>query len=213
MMSSRKHSVSSTSSQHSAASSVFSHGSSSSTSTRISAPDVDIAQFAAAGHLPCEFVGYGGCDMVFSLDDYEGWIEHIIQDHLQDNLPRKVVCWFCDQFDFDSRRTSDRRQNFDQRMYHIRDHFLNERRTIHDIRPDHHLNTHLHNSGLIQDEVYHSVRRWDEVPQPSWILPHDGVPPGWYERESREQIEYSNPHDEERRHRRHHQHRSGRSRR
>ncbi|GAW15371.1 hypothetical protein ANO14919_047800 [Xylariales sp. No.14919] len=204
----RKNSSSSTSSY---AGSVFSQSSSSSVSTRMSAPDIDVALYVAAGSLPCEFVGYGECEVTFGLEDTDAWIEHVIFDHLHDNLPKKVVCWFCDDYIFEAKRTSERRQNFEDRMYHIREHFLTERRTVNHMRPDYHFNTHLQDAGLISEQSYNAVRRYNEVPQPNWILAHDEIPPHVQARDSRNQRVYHDPHNDERNYRRE-RHRSGKSR-
>ncbi|KAI0414891.1 hypothetical protein F5X98DRAFT_235655 [Xylaria grammica] len=184
------HSYSSTSSY---GSSVFSQTSSSSVSTRMSAPDIDLAVYVAAGLLPCEFVGYGECEVTFSIDDTESWIEHILFHHLHDALPRKVVCWFCNDYIFEAKRTSERRQNFEDRMYHIREHFK----------------THLQNSGLILEE--NAVRRYTGVSQPPWILAHDEIPPDLPARDSRDRVVYHDPHMDERHYRRE-RHRSGKTR-
>ncbi|RWA12581.1 hypothetical protein EKO27_g2527 [Xylaria grammica] len=188
--------------------SVFSQSSSSSASTRMSAPDIDVAGYAAAGSLPCEFVGYGECEATFDIDDTEAWIEHIILDHLHDKLPRKLVCWFCDDFTFEAKRTSERRQNFEDRMYHIRGHFLLGGRTVNHMQLDYHLNTHLQNSGLISEQSYNAMRRYNEVPQPPWILAHDEIPLDLPARDSRV---YHDPHTDERHYRRE-RHRSGKTR-
>ncbi|KAI1354297.1 hypothetical protein F5Y01DRAFT_302635 [Xylaria sp. FL0043] len=183
-----------------------------SSSTVVSRPDTHAALYTpTGGGLPCEFVGYGHCDLVFRIDDVEQWIDHIVGEHLQGNFPRKAVCWFCDDFTFDSKQTGDRAINFDNRMYHIRDHFYYERKTVGDMRPDHHLNKHLRDCGLIDEHLYNSVRRWAEVPQPPWILPHDAMPSEWQSRNPRGNLAYSDPHAEERSYRRR-ERKSGKSR-
>ncbi|KAI0855502.1 hypothetical protein F4860DRAFT_32946 [Xylaria cubensis] len=212
-MSGPRSSVSSQGSQYSTMSqytvdSLFSHGSTASTSTSGTVPDRHIAGFAA-GNLPCEFVGYGGCDQTFALDDVNSWIEHIVTVHLQEKLPKVVICWFCDDYTFDYKKAGDRRVNFNNRMWHIREHILHERLTAHHMRPDHHLNTHLQKYGLVPEHAYHAVRRYTEVPQPNWILPHDGVPPDWEDRNSRREYEVNSPLEEQRKHRKH-RHKSGR---
>ncbi|KAI0453184.1 hypothetical protein F5B21DRAFT_306015 [Xylaria acuta] len=190
--------------------SIFSHDSTTSASTSASLPDTHIAQFTA-GNLPCEFVGYGGCDQTFALDDVNSWIEHIISEHLQENLPKKVVCWFCDDWIFDYKNAEDRRANFENRMWHIRSHILEEGLTVHNMRPDHFLNTHLQKYRLVPEHAYHVVRRYTEFPQPSCILPHDAFPAEWEEKNSRGDYVYNNPLEEERKHRKH-RHKSGKSR-
>ncbi|KAH8161288.1 hypothetical protein CIB48_g6952 [Xylaria polymorpha] len=177
-----------------------------STSTAVSVPDTHTGAFAT-GNLPCEFVGYSGCDRTFAMDDVDNWIEHIISDHLQENLPNQVVCWFCDDWIFDYKNVGDRRANFENRMWHIREHFL-DGMTAHNMRPDHHFNTHLQNFGLIPEHAYNLVRRYTEVAQPSWIIPHDAFPE---DKNSSAEYEYNSPSDERRRNRKH-RHKSGKSR-
>ncbi|KAI0194862.1 hypothetical protein EV127DRAFT_201990 [Xylaria flabelliformis] len=214
-MSGHRSSVSSQGSQYSTMSrytvdSVFSHGSNTSTSTSRTVPDTHIARFAAA-NLPCEFVGYGGCEQTFALEDVDNWIEHIITVHLQEKLPKTVICWFCDTWIFDYKKTGDRRANFENRMWHIRGHIVEEGLTAHNMRPDHFLNDHLQKHGLVPEQAYNTVRRYAEVPQGSWILPHDGVPPDWENRDSRGEYVVNNPLEEQRRSRKN-RHKSGKSR-
>ncbi|KAI0472450.1 hypothetical protein F4859DRAFT_105961 [Xylaria cf. heliscus] len=207
----RHFSISSAGSQYSGGSSVFSYGSTASTTTLASVSATPTAQFAG-GILPCEFVGYGGCDHTFQLDDVESWIEHIISVHLEDKLPSKVVCWFCDNWIFDYENVGDRRQNFENRMWHIRDHILYEGTTAHDMRPDHFFNEHLYKHRLISEYVYNLVRRYTEVPQGNWILPHNALPPDLENKNSRGEREYHNPIEEERKHRKHRHNKPGKSR-
>ncbi|KAI0872468.1 hypothetical protein GGS24DRAFT_436758 [Hypoxylon argillaceum] len=207
----RHYSFSSTDSYaNSYASSIFSRSSGASVST-VSAPDTVHGHYPAAGGLPCEFIGYNHCEQNFALDDVENWIDHIITDHLQGVLPKKVVCWFCDDFLFDSKHTAGRRQNFNNRMWHIREHILIEGMSVHNIRPDHYFNAHLRDSGLISENTYLAVRRYTEVPQGNYVLSHNAITPVQETRNRRQAYEYINPHDEERDYRRH-QHRSRRSR-
>ncbi|KAI0806474.1 hypothetical protein GGR55DRAFT_208397 [Xylaria sp. FL0064] len=209
---SRQYSGSSADSYQSYEDSLFSHQSTGSSSTAFSRPDRhDTLYVPTGGGLPCEFVGYHNCDLVFRIDDVEHWIDHIVGEHLEGNLPRKVVCWFCDDFIFDSKQAGDRATNFDNRMYHIREHFYYESKTVGDMRPDHYLNKHLRDNGLIDDQKYNSVRRWSEAPQPAGILSHDAMPPEWQSRDPRGNLAYSDPHAEERSYRRH-KHKSGKSR-
>ncbi|KAI0843455.1 hypothetical protein F5Y06DRAFT_4401 [Hypoxylon sp. FL0890] len=113
--------------------------------------------------LPCEFVGLGSCDVTFNYDETEAWIEHIITDHLQDRLPSKAVCWYCDTYLFDAKapEVRDRRLNFHNRMEHIRDHIA-EGKTAHDMRPDFHMLDHLRQHRLISEATFNQARRWHE---------------------------------------------------
>ncbi|RWA10937.1 hypothetical protein EKO27_g4167 [Xylaria grammica] len=127
--------------------------------------------------LPCEFVGLGLCDRVFHPTDVDNWIEHIVVDHLDGKVPAKCVCWFCDDFDFDSDRCHDRMMNFESRMWHIRDHILEDGFTVHDIRPDYHLIDHANRNLLISELTYNSTQRYSEIHRPGHVRPFDFTPP------------------------------------
>ncbi|KAI0852091.1 hypothetical protein F5Y00DRAFT_206687 [Daldinia vernicosa] len=114
--------------------------------------------------LPCEFVGFG-CNQTFNFNEVDAWIEHIIADHLLHKLPSKAICWFCDTWRFDSKAPEvgyDRRQNFENRMWHIREHFI-EGKTVHDIRPDFHMLEHLHRHKIIAEDTYIECKRWNDL--------------------------------------------------
>ncbi|KAI1188442.1 hypothetical protein F5B17DRAFT_268645 [Nemania serpens] len=201
----RQYSVSSTGS-YSTTSSIFSRTPSVST---VSVPDEDHGfHGAVAGGLPCEFVGYSDCEQNFDIDDFNSWVEHIVSVHLRHRLPKTVVCWFCDDEVFNSKK-GDRESNFRRRMWHIRGHILQQGLTLHNIRPDHYMNAHLFKNGLIHEERFHAVQRWGEVPQGSWIIAHDAMPPERQARDLRQGIEVVNPHEEERHRRREHNRGSG----
>ncbi|CAJ2514243.1 Uu.00g023620.m01.CDS01 [Anthostomella pinea] len=136
-------------------------------------------QTEAYHRLPCEFVGLASCDYSFDYDDTAVWIEHTIQVHLSDELPNKVLCWFCDEYSFDASHPDiegNRRTNFYQRIRHIRDHFLNEGKTVEQIRPDFHMLEHLNRHGLITKAAYTKARRYCEVPRVSGIYAPGYVP-------------------------------------
>ncbi|KAF2973378.1 hypothetical protein GQX73_g82 [Xylaria multiplex] len=125
--------------------------------------------------LPCEFVGYSACNRVFEITAVDDWIEHIVSQHFGGNLPTQCGCWFCDDFilhDF-----HDLRLNFEHRMWHIRNHMLDEGCTIHDIRPDFYLLGHLNKHGLISTEMYNFVLRFSEIPMPSHVRSFDFMSP------------------------------------
>ncbi|KAI1460881.1 hypothetical protein F4805DRAFT_348384 [Annulohypoxylon moriforme] len=112
--------------------------------------------------LPCEFVGLGSCDVQFQFEDTETWIEHIITSHLQDKLPQKAVCWFCNEYSFDCKDPrvprSDRRLNFHNRMEHIRGHIADGKTAL-DMVPDFHMLDHLLKHRLISEIRYNEVRK------------------------------------------------------
>ncbi|KAI1175765.1 hypothetical protein F4777DRAFT_303586 [Nemania sp. FL0916] len=151
-------------------SSVFSGRSGRSLSTASSAPDID-----QPGVLPCEFVGYTYCPMTFMLDDYYGWINHIINVHLRGLLPERAKCWFCDSRTFKSRGPEDLQSNFEERMTHIHQHLISGL-SVHDMRPDFDLTDHLQRHGLIPDYTYRHATEYSEVYQGSWILGPNEMP-------------------------------------
>ncbi|KAI8623952.1 hypothetical protein F5Y19DRAFT_491731 [Xylariaceae sp. FL1651] len=149
--------------------------------------------------LPCEFVGLHDCDLVFGFDDTQRWIDHIITHHLDNRLPSRALCWFCDKKKFDATKTSDRLKSFVERMKHIRGHIKHEGKTLEQIRPDFYMLEHLYGSKLISDQMYHRAKRYTEVVQGNWIIPHDAVPRDMQAKE----YEPSDPHVEERNFQRH----------
>ncbi|KAI1481265.1 hypothetical protein F4774DRAFT_46291 [Daldinia eschscholtzii] len=115
--------------------------------------------------LPCELFAVG-CDVTFSFSEVDAWIEHVITAHLRDKLPSKVLCWFCDQWDYDCRSPGmggDRRYNFDCRMRHIYDHFV-DGQTAHKMRPDFYMIEHLGRHGLVSQNTYNLLRKWHDIP-------------------------------------------------
>lgn len=193
-------SCSSQDSQQSITNSVSSYGSGRTASTALTAFSDDHAEaaYAFGGTLPCEFVGFHGCDQSFALEDVDGWIEHMILEHLESKLPRKACCWFCDRV-FDYKETGgNRRNNFDQRMCHIRDH-LAEGMSIQHMRVDHYMNDHLWDHKLIAPEPYAYTSRYSEVPQDKTIIPHDAIPPQMQERQLRRKAKIIDQQEEDRR--------------
>ncbi|KAI1397776.1 hypothetical protein F4819DRAFT_63101 [Hypoxylon fuscum] len=158
--------------------------------------------------LPCEFVGIGSCDVTFRYEDTEAWIEHIINQHLRNKLPNKALCWYCDDFWFDAKEQTqgDRRMNFQNRMYHIREHIANGK-TANDIRPDFPMLEHLLRHNLISEGRYNEYRRYNEVPCPrsqmSHIYPPGYVPPERQQERERASRVIIDSEKEERRRRRH----------
>ncbi|KAI1112800.1 hypothetical protein F5Y14DRAFT_420264 [Nemania sp. NC0429] len=122
--------------------------------------------------LPCEFIGYAECKESFDFNDVDSWIEHIICNHLKGCLPPKSVCWFCDELVFFSKSDQDLKTNFRRRMLHIRHHIITNEYTVRDWRPDYHLNDHLHQHHLIDDDVYNAVCGYSEI---AWSSQLHGV--------------------------------------
>ncbi|KAI0882520.1 uncharacterized protein GGS22DRAFT_45705 [Annulohypoxylon maeteangense] len=145
--------------------------------------------------LPCEFVGIGSCDVQFHYEDTEAWINHIISDHLQNKLPQKVDCWFCNEYSFDSKDSrgprGDRLANFYNRMEHIRSHIADGKTAL-DMVPDFHMLDHLHKHRLISEQRFNEIKRaYHGLPCPRdhmiGIFTSGFVPP-----ERRQQAERSN---------------------
>lgn len=163
--------------------------------------------------LPCEFVGYESCDQYFYPIDADQWMNHIIVDHLQERLPNKSNCWFCDNQDFDARRDhTDKASSFRNRLDHIRIHIRDERLGIRNMRPDYDFVAHLWKHGLIRRRVYEAAQRWREGPSHvEGIVPHDFIPEEQIQREKLSQrVVVSEPRERERSHRSHRHHHKSR---
>ncbi|RSL45535.1 hypothetical protein CEP53_010740 [Fusarium sp. AF-6] len=117
--------------------------------------------------LVCEFVGFQACDALFDPDDEETWISHIIHQHLNNILPRVSLCWFCNdvpRFKAVSKSREDREVCFRERMRHIASHFRNGC-SMDEIRPDFFFLDHVHQNGLISEDMFQYAKRFHEVPQ------------------------------------------------
>lgn len=140
--------------------------------------DVQVNQSQAGPLLlPCEFAWepYGKCDRYFNPLETDSWIDHVISNHLNDQLPSKALCWFCDDIEFDSKDFGDRRATFDARMDHIRAHIY-DGKTIRDIRPDFHFLEHMRKYNLITSEEAKRVRNYTEGTLLEDIYEHDFEP-------------------------------------
>ncbi|KAK3345431.1 hypothetical protein B0H65DRAFT_425317 [Neurospora tetraspora] len=128
-------------------------------------PQVDLDP--DAHELWCEFCGSLNCGEVFQFGEENLWIDHHLR-HLNHHLPSKLVCWFCNDYDFtvhERANRDERRQNFVRRMWHIREHiFDNPRLTWQCMRPDFFMAEHLYSLGKIGDEVYEDIRNYTELP-------------------------------------------------
>lgn len=116
--------------------------------------------------LPCEFAVYSGCDASFSLGATDAWIEHIVDVHLERQLPLETICWFCDiYFTANTESESDRAIAYRERMQHIAGHFANGM-TSEDRRPDFLFINHIHTCGLISHEQFIQAKATSELPLP-----------------------------------------------
>ncbi|CAJ2502331.1 Uu.00g097250.m01.CDS01 [Anthostomella pinea] len=107
--------------------------------------------------LPCELYSWGSCKETFDTDDQTNWINHVIEVHLQDRLPAKLDCWFCDTRHFrdsTSTTTGDRYWNFGERMHHIREHIVHDGGQTQSVKPDAYMVEHLRAHGLVDGQAY-----------------------------------------------------------
>ncbi len=84
-------------------------------------------------YLPCEFARYKGCQETFPLHRSEGgmeaWQDHMVRAHMNNHMPRRSGCWFCDEkFRINEKDgPADGIVKFEvykQRMRHIAQHYL-----------------------------------------------------------------------------------------
>lgn len=137
----------------------------------------EYSQFPAAdGHistmLPCEFQGFTACPESFRLEDVGLWIDHMVKRHLGRCFPLLSQCWFCDEVEFrsPSKRTQDKEELYRQRMLHIHGHYVRSEAAS-GIRPDFFFLDHLHQNGLIEEEVFQRACQRGEFPRNH--MPHD----------------------------------------
>ncbi|CAI4217301.1 unnamed protein product [Parascedosporium putredinis] len=122
--------------------------------------------------MPCEFSRYTGCDLTFCPDtQVEQLIDHELRVHLNYNPPATCLCWFCDDFKFESdvMTEGDRRHNFGNRMMHIAQHFQDAERGT--IRPDFFFLDHLRLHGLISMAVFEREKNIHETDQVEGLKP------------------------------------------
>ncbi|CEJ92467.1 hypothetical protein VHEMI08119 [[Torrubiella] hemipterigena] len=121
--------------------------------------------------LPCEFESFTGCDLQFPLGAIDGWVQHIVTEHLRSQLPMVTICWFCDKDEakFQARSSSyhDRYVAYRERMQHIAMHF-GDNSTVADMRPDWEFVDHLRDCNIISKERHRKLTRYRELhPPPS----------------------------------------------
>ncbi|KAK4252037.1 hypothetical protein C7999DRAFT_27276 [Corynascus novoguineensis] len=115
--------------------------------------------------LWCEFVELLGCTATFRLDEEVEWIQHH-EDHLGNNFPRKLMCWFCDFVPFNAQHPKEAFANFEVRMQHIRGHILDDHRlTSEYMRPDFHLIQHLYRKRRLRQDRYRQAMGYSELPE------------------------------------------------
>ncbi|KAM5348597.1 hypothetical protein ACJ41O_008421 [Fusarium nematophilum] len=133
--------------------------------------------------LVCEFIGYDGCDAVFDPDDEERWVAHVAGRHLRNIFPLVCGCWFCDDAEFEAASGShaDREACYRGRMRHIAWHFRNGW-SVDQMRPDFFFLDHVHDYGLITEDMFQRATRFHEIPQipnlhhAGWRRPERPVP-------------------------------------
>jgi hypothetical protein len=138
------------------------------TSDRALAADGNAGAFEG---LPCEFIGFGDCNARFGTHEEGSWMHHCIL-HFGETIPTKLLCWFCKRSFTSSNSYNSRCNNYYQRMIHIHDHFRNEGRTEHHIRPDYQLLKYLRDKNIIDEHMYRRVKHgWREkIPYPGNVL-------------------------------------------
>lgn len=117
--------------------------------------------------LPCEFVGYFGCNASFGIQEFQKWIDHIVHEHLHSKYPQHCICWFCDDAEFIANpdtETDGLRYNYRMRMRHIHKHFAEEGLFVNDMRPDFFFTNHLQSTGIIDSQMYKQAGRFVEGP-------------------------------------------------
>ncbi|KAK0613843.1 hypothetical protein B0T14DRAFT_397120, partial [Immersiella caudata] len=114
--------------------------------------------------LWCEFHHLRQCNAVFQGDNEAAWIQHHI-DHMRNQLPSRLVCWFCDEDPhFIARRSAERGANFVDRMRHIRRHISGEWSTSEAMRPDFFMIDHMYQIGRIDQDMYETAMGYSEMP-------------------------------------------------
>lgn len=170
--------------------------------------------------IPCDFLGWSGCDERFTVYRPRAWLDHIESAHLRGKkFPPKVKCWFCDVvFTAKSSSPEDCRRNSSDRLNHISDHIRNENVGEDDILPDWHYAEYLHGKKLITEEVYAQAMEWrdvvrypdgslSKVPQMSGIHKPSFTPPSRQAQQERNTQVIVDNDKERRRHRSHRSHR------
>jgi hypothetical protein len=127
--------------------------------------------------LVCEFIGLGGCDEVFDSSNEAGWIAHIAEMHLHHMFPATCICWFCDRtFRAPSYSRADTEACYGKRMHHIAKHLRDNLAPRSQMRPDFYFLNHLHDCGLIDEEMFQRATIYHEVPQIPDLYPAGSRP-------------------------------------
>lgn len=110
--------------------------------------------------------------MTYNPGQEDEWIDHIAVTHMHNKIPRKSVCWYCDDIEFDSNTDdmSERLVCFRQRMTHIGQHLMAGVGLQRPIRPDFALVRHLCDEGLCDESRWTLAMEFDENP---YRLPKD----------------------------------------
>jgi hypothetical protein len=135
-----------------------------------SAEDAETGASDGDAVYPCEFYWFSNCQERFNATDFENWFHHIAGHHLDYNLPRESVCWYCDDeiYRAPSRSHDDLMACFRKRLLHIACHLRGELESG-QIRPDFPFLKHIRKLGLIGDEIVGLARSWHELPVPTWL--------------------------------------------
>ncbi|KAK3387216.1 hypothetical protein B0H63DRAFT_153182 [Podospora didyma] len=155
--------------------------------------------------LWCEFCELKNCAQTFRGDDEAGWIAHHA-DHMGDNFPEQLMCWFCDHVPFVADRPTERRANFDLRMQHIRAHVFDEYQAAQQMRPDFFVVEHLHKHGRLDEDTFMHAMGYNELPEALRLPDSDPEPPSLF----RDQVQFHDLERERRQDRRRNRGQNGR---
>jgi hypothetical protein len=123
--------------------------------------------------LPCELCGHR-----FQSGEEEDWITHMLLSHFPGaSPPSKTTCIFC-QTKFDCvKRQLDPRENWRERMEHIRDH-LRDGVAAESARPDPFVIKHMRGKGKIDPAQHNDTTDREEEPYCPGLKPRGFVPFG-----------------------------------
>ncbi|KAK7983277.1 kinesin-domain-containing protein [Apiospora arundinis] len=142
--------------------------------------------------LPCEYAPLGLCNETFHPGEFGVWENHITRHHLQDQIPDRCICWFCDQEFSSEEHNADVGYNFFRRLEHIREHIIHDGRSIRHMRPDYFLLEHIYRNSLLPEAHYQQECERSEGLSTAGIVKHNFKPP---ERQSEKELRLRVIHD------------------
>jgi len=133
------------------------------------------------------------CHIRFHPDLREEWIAHGVS-HFANNPPSRLICTFCqEEFVSVSDSEYDRLTNYSNRMYHIIQHFSDNRSlqaapATHP-RPDFHLLEHFNRISVLDDGHYENLIQYTERPVCEGLQRRGFVTPEQQQRQAKEERE------------------------